>query len=55
MKTDLKIVRTIVKILFAVAAALFVVYFWNLDQKLMDWAYAQECRFRDRRRADGEL
>ncbi len=32
--------------------ALFAVYFWNLDQKLMGWAYVQVNRIFDNKKAD---
>ena len=51
MKTVLKVLWTICKLLFAVAAVVFVVYFWNLDQKVLDWAYN---RVHGRRSADSE-
>ena len=51
MKTVLRVLWTIFKILFAVAAVLFVVYFWNLDQKVLDWLYN---RVHDRESADVE-
>ena len=33
--------KKLFKILFAVVSILFVVYFWNLDQKVLGWAYQQ--------------
>lgn len=39
MKKLLNVCMKIVKVLIKVVAVLFVVYFWNLDQKLMAWAY----------------
>ena len=32
--------------------ALFVVYFWNLDQKLLGWAYVQVNKIFDRKKVD---
>lgn len=55
MKLFLNILWKIVKILFAVAAVLSAIYFWNLDQKLMDWAYAWTRRIRDRKRTEIEF
>lgn len=40
------------KFAFAVTGVLFVVYFWNLDQKLMAWAYTMVNRIFDRKKAD---
>ncbi len=34
------------KVLFAVAAALFLVYYCNLDQRLLDGGYRLLCRLR---------
>ena len=33
-------------------AALFVVYFWNLDQKVLGWAYTMVNRIFDRKKQD---
>lgn len=52
MKTVLNILWAIFKILFAVVALLFVVYFWNLDQKVMGWVYTQVHRIHDRKNVD---
>ena len=35
-----------------VVGALFVVYFWNLDQKLLGWAYVQVNKIFDRKKVD---
>ena len=34
-----KFIKKLVKILAVTVGVLFVVYFWNLDQKLLGWAY----------------
>ncbi len=47
-----KILWKILKILFVVVGVLFVVYFWNLDQKLMGWVYTQVHRIHDRKNVD---
>ena len=36
-----ELIKKIVLILVGVVGVLFVVYFWNLDQKLLGWAYKQ--------------
>ena len=36
-----KFIKNLVKILVIAVVALFVVYFWNLDQKLLGWVYKQ--------------
>ncbi len=47
-----KILKKIIKILAITVAALFVVYFWNLDQKLLGWLYKQVNLIFDRKKAD---
>jgi hypothetical protein len=45
-------VTKLLKALFAVVAILFVVYFWNLDQKVLGWAYQQVNRMFDRKKVN---
>ncbi len=52
MTKALKIILQILKILLIVTGILFVVYFWNLDQKLMGWAYKQVNKIFDRKKQD---
>ena len=40
------------KILLVVILVLFVVYFWNLDQKVLGWAYKQVNAMFDRKKVD---
>ena len=40
------------KISSITVGVLFVVYFWNLDQKLMGWAYKQVNAMFDRKKVD---
>jgi hypothetical protein len=47
-----KILWKICLILAAVIGVLFVVYFWNLDQKLMEWAYRRVNQIFDRKKTD---
>ena len=47
-----KVLLKIIMILVAVVGVLFVVYFWNLDQKLMGWAYKQVNAMFDRKKVD---
>lgn len=47
-----KIFKKLIKVLLAVTGVLFVVYFWNLDQKLMAWAYTMVNRIFDRKSVD---
>jgi hypothetical protein len=39
-------------VLLAVTGVLFVVYFWNLDQKLLSWMYVMVNRIFDRKKVD---
>ena len=39
-------------VLAGLLALLFVVYFWNLDQKLLGWAYIQVNKIFDRKKVD---
>lgn len=51
----MKVIKLLLKlcsILTAVMGALFAVYFWNLDQKLLGWAYVQVNRIFDRKKQD---
>ena len=41
-----------VKLFSMVVGVLFVVYFWNLDQKLLGWAYKQVNAMFDRKPVD---
>ena len=52
MKKFWKVFGKIAGILTAVIGILFVVYFWNLDQKLMGWAYKQVNAMFDRKKVD---
>ncbi len=47
-----KILLKLLKILGIVVAVLFVVYFWNLDQKVLGWAYKQVNAMFDRKKVD---
>jgi hypothetical protein len=50
-----KLFRGILKtvgILVIAVAVLFVVYFWNLDQKLLGWAYKQVNLIFDQKKVD---
>lgn len=47
-----KVIFKIIAILSAVVGALFAVYFWNLDQKLLGWAYVQVNKIFDRKKTD---
>ena len=46
----LKFLLTILKVLLVALGVLFVVYFWNLDQKLMEWAYRRVNEIFDRKK-----
>ena len=44
--------KKLLKILFSVVGVLFVVYFWNLDQKVLGWAYQQVNLMFDQKKVD---
>ena len=52
MKTFCKILWAIIKILIVAVVILFAVYFWNLDQKVLGWAYVQVNKIFDRKKQD---
>ena len=52
MKKLFKLLWTLIKILTVVGGILYAVYFWNLDQKLLGWAYVQVNRIFDRKKQD---
>ncbi|WP_155828001.1 hypothetical protein [Butyrivibrio sp. VCB2006] len=52
MSKALKIIGTILKVLTIITGVLFVIYFWNLDQKLMAWLYTVVNKIFDRKKAD---
>lgn len=45
-----KLFKGLCKFLAIALGLLFIVYFWNLDQKLMAWAYTQVNRIFDRKK-----
>ena len=52
MKKFLKFLKGAVIGFLITLAVLFVVYFWNLDQKLMGWAYRRINQIYDRKKTD---
>lgn len=52
MQKFLKFVLSLIKVLVITVVVLFVVYFWNLDQKLLGWAYKQVNAMFDRKKVD---
>ena len=48
----LKVLGKIAAIFSAIIGVLFVVYFWNLDQKLLGWVYKQVNLVFDRKPVD---
>lgn len=52
MSKVLKVLGKIFLILLILVLALFIIYFWNLDQKLLGWAYVQVNKIFDRKKAD---
>ena len=47
-----KFIKKLAVMLVVAVVALFVVYFWNLDQKLLGWAYVQVNKIFDRKKVD---
>ena len=52
LKKILKILKVSLIALGSALSVLFVVYFWNLDQKLMEWAYRRVNQIVDRKKTD---
>lgn len=52
MAKVLKVLWKLVKIVIVAVVILFAVYFWNLDQKLLGWAYTQVNAIFDRKKVD---
>lgn len=52
MQKFLKFVLSLIKVLVITVVILFVVYFWNLDQKVLGWAYKQVNAMFDRKKVD---
>ena len=52
LKILLKLVFKLFKILLGAAVILFIVYFLNLDQKLLGWAYKRVNEIFDRKKVD---
>ena len=52
MKKILKLLGILIAVFTAVVGILFVVYFWNLDQKVLGWSYVQVNRIFDRKKQD---
>ena len=47
-----KFIKKLISVLVTVVAVLFVVYFWNLDQKVLGWAYKQVNAMFDSKKVD---
>ncbi len=47
-----KVLKKLLKVLLITVGVLFVVYFWNLDQKLMSWLYMRVNEIFDRKKVD---
>ena len=52
MEKFLKFILSLIKVLVVTVVVLFVVYFWNLDQKVLGWAYKQVNAIFDRKKVD---
>ena len=47
-----KFFKKLLKVLLVTVGVLFVVYFWNLDQKLMSWLYRRGSEIFERQKVD---
>ena len=47
-----KFIKQLFSVIITVVVVLFVVYFWNLDQKVLGWAYKQVNAMFDRKKVD---
>ena len=47
-----KFIKKMAMVLIVAVVALFVVYFWNLDQRLLGWVYKQVNLVFDRKPVD---
>lgn len=52
MSKIFKFILGLVKVLLVTVVVLFVVYFWNLDQKALGWVYKQVNAMFDRKKVD---
>ena len=52
LKFLLRLLLRLMLIAGIACAALFVVYFWTLDQKVLGWAYTMVNRIFDRKKQD---
>ena len=52
MKKIIKAILKLLKVLGIAVVVLFVVYFWNLDQKVLGWAYKQVNLMFDQKKVD---
>lgn len=52
MKKFGKFLGKLLKFTGVTGIILFVVYFWNLDQKLLGWVYVQVNKIFDRKKTD---
>ena len=52
MEKFLKFVLSLIKVLFVTVVVLFIVYFWNLDQNVLGWAYKKVNAMFDRKKVD---
>ena len=52
IKEIFKLLKALLKILLLLTGVLFIVYFWNLDQKLMEWTYKRVNQIFDRKKQD---
>lgn len=52
MKKLFKLISGLIKLVGFLGVVLFVIYFFNLDQKLLGWAYVQVNKIFDKKKVD---
>lgn len=52
MKKTCKFILGLIKVLLITLIVLFVVYFWNLDQKLLGWTYKRVNEIFDKKKVN---
>ena len=52
MEKFVKFILSLIKVLLVTVVVLVVVYFWNLDQKVLGWCYTQVNRIFDRKKVN---
>ncbi len=48
----MKAIKVLLTVILIAVCVLFIIYFWNLDQKVMAWAYTMVNKIFDRKKVD---